>query len=85
MPSRYLYFWVDDRDRIVELRVTRSVDPDDGRAGVRYGRGMTRDLSDEFLRLEDLPSSYAEPVREHLRRTGDRQGIVPVDEEADGD
>lgn len=44
---------------------------------------MTRDLSAEFLELDDLPATYGDPVREHLRRTGDREGIVSVDEEPD--
>lgn len=82
MPTRYLYYRIDERDRIVELRVTRRREADGDRAGVRYGRGMTRDLSREFVRLDDLPPSYAEPVRERLDRTGDREGIVAVSSEA---
>lgn len=83
MSSQYLYFWIDDRGRIVELRVTRRGEDDDGDAGGRFGRSMTRDLSGNYLRLDDLPSAYADPVREHVRRTGDHQGIVEV-ESGDG-
>lgn len=33
MSSQYLYFWIDDRGRIVELRVTRRGEDGDGEAG----------------------------------------------------
>lgn len=39
---------------------------------------MTRDLSASYLRLEDLPPTYADPVREHVRATGEQQGVVEV-------
>lgn len=84
MPSRYLYFRIDDRDRIVELRVTRRSEADGEPPGVRYGRSMTRDLSGEFLRLDDLPASYEQPIREHVGRTGERQGVVAVPDEPRG-
>lgn len=83
MSSQYLYFWIDDRGRIVELRVTRRGEDTDGSSGGRYGRSMTRDLSGSYLRLDDLPSAYADPVREHVRRTGESQGIVKVDVEVE--
>lgn len=78
MSSQYLYFWIDDRGRIIELRVTRRGEDGDGDAGRRLGRSMTRDLSGSYLRLDDLPSTYADPVRKHVRRTGEQQGIVEI-------
>lgn len=78
MPSKYLYFWIDDRGRILELRVTRRGEEGDTRPSGRHGRSMTRDLSGSYLRLEDLPPTYADPVRQHVRRTGEQQGIVEI-------
>ncbi len=78
MSSQYLYFCIDDRGRILELRVTRRGEPDDRSPSGRYGRSMTRDLSGSYLRLEDLPPTYAQPVREHIRATGEQQGIVAI-------
>lgn len=77
MAPQYLYFWIDERGRIVELRVTRRGEAG-GAPSNRYGRSMTRDLSGSYLRLDDLPETYAEPVREHMRRTGEQQGIVEI-------
>lgn len=78
MASQYLYFWIDDRGQVLELRVTRRGEGGDSRPSGRYGRSMTRDLSGSYLRLEDLPPTYADPVREHVRRTGEQQGIVEI-------
>lgn len=78
MASQYLYFCIDDRGRILELRVTRRGDAGDARSSGRYGRSMTRDLSASYLRLEDLPPTYADPVRQHVRRTGEQQGVVEI-------
>lgn len=78
MASRYLYFWIDDRGQILELRVTRRGEVGVERASGRYGRSMTRDLSNSYLRLEDLPSTYADPVTEHVRRTGEQQGVAEI-------
>lgn len=78
MASQYLYFWIDDRGRILELRVTRRGNAGDARSSGRYGRSMTRDLSASYLRLEDLPPTYADPVRQHVRRTGEQQGVVEI-------
>lgn len=83
MASRYLYFWIDDGGRIVELRVTRRAERAERSPSNRFGRSMTRDLSGSYLRLDDLPSTYADPVREHIRRTGERQGIVEIDAEGE--
>lgn len=79
MSSQYLYFCIDDRGRVLELRVTRRGDTGSRSPSGRYGRSMTRDLSASYLRLEDLPPTYAEPVREHIRATGEQQGIVAVE------
>ena len=89
MASQYIYFWIDDRGRILEFRVTRRGDAA-ARSSGRYGRSMTRDLSASYLRLEDLPPTYAEPVREHVRATGEQQGVVEISggaaaPESDGD
>ena len=48
------------------------------RSSGRYGRSMTRDLSNSYLRLEDLPPTYADPVTEHVRRTGEQQGVAEI-------
>lgn len=76
--SRYLYFSIDERGRIVELRVTRGREDRERRPALRYGRSMSRDLSGSHLWIEDLPPSYAEPVKEHVGRTGEREGIVEI-------
>lgn len=81
MPKQFLYFWIDDRGRIAELRVTRRGEGTEEPPPGRYGRGMTRDLSGSYLRLDDLPSAYADPVRDHIRRTGEQQGIVEIQAE----
>lgn len=83
MTAQFFYFRIDERERIVELRVTRRGERDDSRPSSRFGRSMTRDLSGDYLRLDDLPPTYAEPLREHIRRTGDREGIVEVGSEGE--
>ena len=77
MAPQYIYFWIDDRGRILEFRVTRRGEGG-ARSSGRYGRSMTRDLSASYLRLEDLPPTYADPVREHVRATGEQQGVVEI-------
>lgn len=79
--SRYLFFSLDERGRIRELRVTRRRPGDDRRPAFSYGRPMSEDLSAAHLRVDDLPPVYAEPMRERVRRTGDRQGVVEIEGE----